>query len=95
MSGFFTYTGTLERVNVSEDGKVINLIFPHLKWNNDLRREVEDSLSIMVGTQHLHFASEYKAHVGKVVSIPCRPMVSREKHVLWYTTAGDGKLITD
>lgn len=95
MSGFFTYTGTLERVRATEDGKTVNLVFPHLRWNNDLQREVEDSLTIMVGTQHMHLVPEYKIHVGKLVSIPCRPMVSREKHSLWYTTAGDGKLLLD
>lgn len=46
--GFFTFNGTLTRVKTSEDGKTINLIFPTSKYDYDLAKEVEVSLSIMV-----------------------------------------------
>lgn len=95
MSGQFTYTGTLTRVKASEDGKTINLIFPFMQWNYDLQKDVETSLSIMVSEQHMANLGEYRAFQGKIVSIPCRPMVSRKSGNMFYMTAGDGKLLTD
>lgn len=97
MSGHFTFTGTLTRVKISEDGKTVNLIFPYMQWNFDLQKECETSMSIMVSEQHMGNLGEYRAYQGKIVSIPCRPMVSNKsgQGKMFYMTAADGKLLTD
>lgn len=95
MSGHFTFSGTLTRVKISEDGKTINLIFPYMQWNFDLQKEVETSMSIMVSEQHMGNLGEYRAYQGKIVSIPCRPMLSSKSGKMFYMTAADGKLLTD
>lgn len=92
--GYFSFTGTLTRVKTSEDGKMINLIFPCSKFNWDLNKEVEDSLSIMVVKEHMEFAGEYRSMVGKIVTVPCKPLISKAGKI-FYMTANDGRIQSD
>lgn len=94
MSGHFTFTGTLVNVKISPDGKTVNLIFPFMSWNHDLQKEVETSIQIMVKDAHMPNLGEYRAFTGKIVSIPCIPLVSRKTGSIYYMTAADGKLLT-
>lgn len=94
-AGHFTFTGTLVNVKISPDGKTVNLIFPFMQWNYDLQKEVETSMQIMVRESHMGNLGEYRAFTGKIVSVPCVPLLSRKSGTMFYMTAADGKLLTD